>query len=330
MTAITIEFNRQQLKELGEEIVSMLKLMDGGFRLKESDGECVRPFMQQIIISLRQEGRERTSETYQSALTSFCNFAEQRDVPLRDMDVALMERYEAYLKGCGLTLNTVSFYMRILRAVYNRAVDSELIEDRHPFRHVYTGIEKTQKKAVSASYLSSLKSLPLENKAEKFARDMFLFSFYTRGMSFVDMAYLKKSDLQHGVLSYKRRKTGQRLRIKWEECMQEIVDNNPADGEYLLPIIEDNGVAERRQYKAKQLRVNNRLKTIAAQLAPSCNLTMYVARHSWASLAKDKNVPIGVISECLGHTSEKTTQIYMCSIDAEKLDEANALILNSL
>lgn len=228
-------------------------------------------------------------------------------------------------------MNTTSFYMRILRAVYNRAVEKGLTEQRYPFRHVYTGVEKTIKRAVSVKVIKKLKELDLSMKPSlDFARDMFLFSFYTRGMSFVDMAYLRKIDLQNGILTYRRRKTGQQLTIKWEKCMEEIIckySSNKTD--YLLPIIkvQDN---ERKQYDNALHLVNYRLKDLSKILKLQRPLTLYVARHSWASAAKAKNIPLSVICEGMGHESEKTTQIYLASLETSVVDKANKVILESL
>ena len=160
---------------------------------------------------------------------------------------------------------------------------------------------------------------------------MFLFSFYTRGMSFVDMAYLKKSDLKNGMLSYRRKKTGQQLHIRWERCMQEIVEKHPnTTTEYLLPVITDPAGSDRKQYENALHLVNRKLKKVAEMAGLSVTLTMYVARHAWASTAKCKNIPLSVISEGMGHDSETTTQIYLASLDTSVIDEANKLILKDL
>lgn len=153
---------------------------------------------------------------------------DDKEVLFDQINADLIAEYEAYLKGRGNSPNTISFYMRILKAVYNRATEDGLTEQRHPFKSVYTGVEKTLKRAISLGDLKCIKGLDLSLKPNlDFARDMFLFCFYTRGMSFIDMAYLRKKDLQNGILSYRRRKTGQQLFIKWERCMQEIVDKYP-------------------------------------------------------------------------------------------------------
>lgn len=288
-------------------------------------------FMHSVIIQLRQLGKIRTSETYTATLKSFMEFREEHDVPLDGVNSDLMLLYEAHLKAKGVRMNTISFYMRILRAVYNRAVEKELTPQKYPFRHVYTGVDKTVKRAVPVKVIKALKELNLSMKSSlDFARDMFMFSFYTRGMSFVDMAYLKKTDLQNGILTYCRRKTGQRLTVKWEKCMEEIIKKYPSNSStYLLPIIKEQG-NERKQYDNALHLVNYRLKDLSGMLKLQRPLTMYVASRSWASVAKVRNVPLSVISEGMGHDSEKTTQIYLASLEASVVDKANKMILELL
>ena len=165
-------------------------------RLSFSGKKTLSSFMQVNIASLRQSGKLRTSETYRATLNSFMKFMDGKDVLLSNMDAELMMGYETYLKEQGASMNTVSFYMRILRATYNRAVDKGVIRQRFPFKHVYTGVEKTVKRAISFKVIRQLKEMDLSHsQSMEFARDMFMFSFYTRGMSFVDMAFLKKTDL---------------------------------------------------------------------------------------------------------------------------------------
>lgn len=290
-------------------------------------------FMRNVIAGLKDIGKIRTSETYTSALNSFRKFRNNEDIAFDDIDSDVMIAYEAYLKACGVSPNSSSFYIRNLRAVYNRAVEKGLTSQRFPFKHVYTGIEKTTKRAVSLKIIKQIKDMDLShNPASDFARDMFLFSFYTRGMSFVDMAYLQKKNLNSGVLSYRRRKTGQQLYVKWERCMQEIVDKYDTSGtDYLLPILDTNNLLQaRKQYIYALHKVNRYLKKIGEIFNLSIVLTLYVARHSWATIARSKNVPVSVISEAMGHDSETTTRIYLASLDTNAVDNANSLILESL
>ena len=324
LQSIINQYENKRVKYIADDIISTFQ--------KQANEQSLFNFMQSVITQLQQMGKQRTSETYCCTLKSFMLFREDKDVLLEDIDSDLMLMYEAYLRGRRLTKNSTSFYMRILRAVYNRAVEKDLTTNRNPFKHVYTGIDKTIKRAISLKAVKQIKNLDLSLQPSlDFARDMFLFSFYTRGMSFIDMAYLKKKDLSNGILSYRRRKTGQQLFIRWEKSMQMIVDKyeNPLS-EYLLPIIKPKNGNERTQYQNAMYLINRKLKEIGKIVGVQIPLTMYVARHSWASVAKNKNVPISVISEGMGHDSEMTTQIYLASLDNTIVDKANSMILSYL
>ena len=159
----------------------------------------------------------------------------------------------------------------------------------------------------------------------------FIFSFCTRGMSFVDMAYLRKADLKNGYLTYRRKKTGQLLTIEWTRQMQEVMDKcSTCATQYLLPIIVREDGSERRQYQNMMLKVNRNLKKVAAMAGLSVPLTLYYSRHSWATIARYNAVPLSVISEGLCHDSEATTQIYLDSIQSCEVDKANRKILRNL
>ncbi len=299
-------------------------------------------FMESSIIKLKQNGRVRTAETYTSALNSFKKFLtsqplkndnlKEEDIMLDSLTADIMEAYQAWLHQRGVTSNTISFYTRILRAVYNRAVECDIIVNRNPFKRVYTGIDKTVKRALPLDIIRKIKQLDLSlNPTLDYARDMFLMSFFLRGMSFVDMAFLKKTDLKNGYVIYRRRKTGQSLVIAWTKEMQALLDKYPENStEYLLPIIRNSGVNERSTYRNVGYNINHNLKKIAVIVGVSIPLTLYVARHSWASAAKAKGIPLSVISEGMGHDSEATTRIYLSSLDTSVVDRANSLILKSL
>lgn len=289
-------------------------------------------FMEKLIFKHKQNGKIRTSETYTSTLKSFRKFRKDEDIMLDCITSEVMEEYEAWLKSNGLIPNSISFYTRVLRAVYNRAVEEGIIDNRYPFRKVYTGVDKTVKRALPLSIIKKIIGLELTmSPALDLARDMFLLSFYLRGMSFIDMAFLKKSDLRNGCVTYRRRKTGQQLIIAWEPEMQMILDKYPEnDTDYLLPIITKPVNNERNTYRNKGYNINHNLKKIAAMVGVNVPVTLYSARHSWASAAKAKGIPLSVISEGMGHDSEATTQIYLASLDTSVVDKANTIILKSL
>ena len=280
-------------------------------------------FMLRQIERLRKNGNVRTSETYQAAMNKLRAFWMGRDVAVTEIDGMMMEDLQAFLRGQGLSMNSISFYMRIVRAVYHRAVEQGLSADRQPFRHVFTGEMTTAKRALSLDELRRIRHLRLSNDEERFARDLFLFSFYTRGMSFIDLAYLRKDDVRDGMMSYTRHKTGHKLTMRWEEAMQRIVNLHPSTTAYLLPIIRTEGEHERSQYRLVQDKVNRELKAIASRAHIRQNLTMYCARHSWATIAREQQVPVSVISHAMGHTNELTTEVYLKAIDSALIDKCN-------
>ena len=301
------------------------------FKLYRSRYSLFR-FMESVIMNLKECGKIRTAETYTATLQSFSRFRRGRDLMLDEITPDIIQAYEAYLRVRGAVPNTTSFYMRILSAVYNRAVESEDIEQRNPFRHVYTGTERTVKRAIPIAAISRIKNLELPRGSKMdFARDMFMLSFYLRGMSFVDMAFLRKKDRADNHVTYRRRKTGQRLDIAWTKEMQSIVEKYPPNPtQYLLPILTNPLSDERIAYRNRASCINRQLKTIARMTNLKIPLTLYCARHSWASAARTKGIPVSIISEGMGHDSEATTQIYLASLETSVIDRANALIIRSV
>lgn len=338
---MTLQLRIQQDKKRFLRIINRLSEMDVSFTidmlvkeyLVRSNEMTLFNYTKNIIAKLQRQGQYRTSETYNAALNSFRKFREGMDLCIEELDSELLLTYEAYLKIKGIAPNTISFYMKKLRAVYNRAVEEDLVENRNPFKRVFTSSEKTVKRAIPVKYIRRLKELDLSySKPKCFARDMFLFSFYTRGMSFVDMAYLQKNNLKNDILSYRRKKTGQMLSIHWESCMQKIAERYASQlhSPYLLSIIRESNVDPRKQYRNATTLINRNLKEIGKIIGLPLPLTMYVARHSWASIARAEGIPVSVISEGMGHDSERTTQIYLASLETQAIDNANKKILKLL
>ena len=332
----------------------------------------------------RLEGRQRRAEIWRTTSNSFSRFLGGQDIGFRQMEGRLVQRYEGWLLSGGLCPNTCSFYLRNLRSACNKAVEARLCPKpkQNPFEEVYTGVAKTRKRAVDGNTLRAIREMDLSGQPDlNYARNLFLFSFYTRGMAFADMAGLRRSDLKEGILCYVRRKTGKPLFVHWEGRMQEAVEalwrNAEAMGQmrgakpfrrdagvpdgrlpacsrrsgrkrnikmpescaraqsgqgntYLLPIIRDGDPHARSAYRNAQYKVNRDLKEIGKMLGLKAPLTMYVARHSWASLAKSKEVPLAIISDGLGHASEKVTRIYLATLDMNAVDEANRMIINGI
>ena len=309
--------------------------------------ESLFQFMNLLIALLLKNGQYRTMLHYKATLNSFKRYRDNKDIALREIDAEVMRSYEAYLHHTAeVCRNTSSFYLRILRATYNRAVAKGLTPQQYPFTDVYTGIAPTRKRAIPTEDVSQIKHLESVKDLtpkEEMARDTFLMSFYLRGISFIDLAHLRKSDLKDGYLHYTRRKTGQRLTIRWEKEMQELLEKyqaQTASSPYLFPFLVDDGNKsqntidkkedEARLYHNAEARISYHLRKFGAKIGIKGKLTLYVARHSWATAARDNDISISVISEALGHHSETTTQIYLNSIKSSEVDDANAKILAAL
>lgn len=304
------------------------------FRTPRRDA-TVLAFLRGQIARLTQEARLGTARNYQRTLNSFSDFLGEADLPFTAFTEALVEEYNAYLMRRGVVRNTISFYMRILRAVYNRAVRQRLAEPGTPFVNVYTGIDRTRKRAVDEQLIARLRNLDLSDSAAlALARDLFIFSYCTRGMAFIDMAFLRKCDLAGGEIHYVRRKTGQRMTVRLEACMREIVrryERRTWDMPYVFPLLTAREPARAyAQYQVALNYYNRLLKRLSQRLGLEGGLSSYTSRHSWATAARNHRVPITVISAGMGHTSERTTQIYLSSLESSVIDCANRKILSAL
>lgn len=287
------------------------------------------------IDHLRGQGQHCTADNYCTALNSFRKFRRQKDIHPAELTGNTMGDFQKYLLKKGLSMNTVSLYNRNLRAIYNYALDEGLLaENRHPFRKVFTGVEKTRKRAVRGDVVKRLMALPLERDPNlDLARDLFLFSIYTQGMSFVDVAHLTVENLQEGQLVYSRRKTRQRLAMDLLPCARNILEKYapPASGiPYLLPVLYNHRKGTMVKYSTARREYNRHLRLLSGMLELSRPLSSHCARHTWASLAKSNGIRDTVISEMMGHESLKTTAIYLASLDTETTGVANRTIITSL
>ena len=296
--------------------------------------QSVFMFFRQQIAKKEQMQCVGTKNNYTNAVNRFIEFRNQKDLTFSQMTADMMEMYQAWLWNRGVGQNTVSFYLRTLRTLHHKAVEAGQATSNDIFAHVQTANVRTAKRAISVKDIRKIEKLdlPRGSSLDK-ARDMFLFSFYLRGMAFVDMAFLKKSDLKCGLVSYNRRKTHQNLNIEWIKPMQAIIDKyaeQTKDSPYMLPILTGKETSPYTQYRKVEYNTNYNLKKIGKMIGLKIPLTTYVARHTWASIALHMNIPIATISEGMGHNSYKTTQIYLESIDVATINEANKRIIRKI
>ena len=286
-----------------------------------------------------------TIDNYRTALHSFQSYLEtvQSSSKSREQLSAsslTMEGYQRWLTEKGVSPNSVSCYMRSLRALFKGLLPEADVNEL--FKNVFTGKERTEKRSIPIEDICKLQELQLPARSSlAWARDMFLFSFYALGIPFVDMAFLQKSQVKDGYMVYHRHKTGQRVCIKIEPPMQAIIRRyQHQDSPYLLPIMDATknegtcpGAVDKNtdlQYETVRARYNRYLRRLSLMAHTQRVLTSYVARHSWASTAYHSNVNLAVISKALGHSSPNTTLTYIRSIDDQRIDEANHMLLEKL
>lgn len=318
-----------------------------GFKALFEDKGSLIAFCERVSAGLIDNGQIRTARAYRSAVRSLRRFRQDSNLKLEEIDAALMRNFESYLKGQGLGKNTISFYMRNLRALYYRAVEEKLIPIRpeNPFAHVYTGVSVSKKKALDLKDIRSLRKLEekLSGKIqreengrrrrtmEKIRESLMYFDFCleARGMSWVDMVFLKKSDLKGDSFTYRRRKTKGELDIIITPTMKKIMlyfTERTKRSAYVFPIIDPARGSELGQY-ASGLRVQNgRLATAARMAGLDKKVTTHVSRHSWATIAKREKIDISLISELLGHSNIKTTYRYLASFDQNEVARVTAQV----
>ena len=331
-----IQWDIERLKSIIEELSSSL----GTFTVndlivsfqQQNENQWLLKYFSSVISRLKQLGHIGTAKNYTSTLNSISQFRNHQDIQLFAVTTQFVEEYQAWLTAKGVKSNSISFYMRIFRAVYIRAIQNGYTNDRHPFKTAYTKIEKTAKRAITFDEIKRIKELELSsNPILELARDIFMFLFYSRGMSFIDAVYLRKSDMKAGIISYRRHKTNQLISVSVNQYLLRIIGKySSSDSPYILPILSNNIDNHRRKYESSLRTVNQNLKKIGKLANIGTNLSTYTARHSWATIAKFKGVPTSIIADALGHDSEKTTQIYLSTISSVEIDRANEIILEGL
>ena len=324
-----IDTRIRHLERTGEEFTVEDILVQNAFGTGKSQFYLLRYINAQI--ERKQELKKvGMAAAYKSTRSSLAKFIGRPDVRMSEVDLAFVRRYEDFLYSNGASGNTVSYYLRNLRSLYNQAVtDGYHPRGEYPFAKAQTRPAKTVKRALSRTDMQNLADLNLENEPElEFTRDLYLFSFYAQGMAFVDIVLLKKTDICNGVLTYSRHKSKQLIRIVVTPQMQGVIDKYNTENEYLFPIISGEYASGYQKYRLALGRINRHLKKIAVVADIKVPLTTYTARHTWATLARDYGAPISVISAGLGHTSEEMTRVYLKDFDVSMLNQVNSIVTN--
>lgn len=289
---------------------------------RNSFTEGVRRYM----TRLRAAARFSSAKSYQDALNSLIRFFGRDEIAYDDITRANLRRYQDDLLRRGRFWNTVSTYMRRVRCVYNQAVDGgEATYVPNLFKEIFTGIESRRKKAVTQEEIRRLITAPVGSPGLRQAQLAVTLMFQYGGMAFVDLSHLRAGNFREGVLDYRRQKTGTPMRILIPEAtrnpLQELSSHTRPDSPYLFPFLSgtQRGEAAYREYKSSLARFNQRLRALARAAGITATVSSYTIRHSFASILKELDVPIEMISELLGHKSITTTQIYLKSFSLEKM-----------
>lgn len=340
----TTRFNNFIQKEKSKAIEIILALNDRGeletLSLKEiknrilnkQQDAMVLAFCQQVMDEMQQAGKVGNARVYKTMRNSVQTFLRDKDIPFKQITFAWLKKYEAWYLGKGNSANGLSVNLRTLRALFNRAMKQQLVgKEFYPFDQYSIKHEKTKKRAITKEDIDKIKAFAPQTKRQARAKDYFLMSFYLMGASFIDLAFLKLSDMVGLRIEYKRKKTGQLHNIKITEPLQVILApymEGKEKEDYILNVITATDVKKQYEQIRDELRRYNRsLKEIGQLCGIEAKLTSYVARHSFASIANNKEVPLKVISQALGHSNPKTTEIYLSSFSDKMMDDYNELII---
>ncbi|SEA17666.1 site-specific integrase [Pedobacter hartonius] len=288
----------------------------------------VKEFSKELIEQLKSQKKIGNALIYQTAINRLFSFKSNQSLKFIDIDLTFIENYNTFLIEQGVSTNGISNYLRTLRAIYNRAIKAKVIDRQHyPFGDFKIKQEKTAKRAISNDIMSVIKSVtaPIGHSVDK-ARDMFLLSFYFIGMSFTDLAYLKKENLHSGRLVYKRRKTGKVYDILLTDSALELIKKYESTSRYIVPVLSstvlEDSLQSKRIIKQWIKTTNKYLNKISNDNGLDCKITSYVSRHTWGTAAKKLGYSNEMIAEAMGHEyGNSTTNIYLDKFDQEAIDE---------
>ena len=304
----------------------------------------LRLYMPEVIGMLKREGKFPAMHVYACTLRSYEKFCAEERYPknttasLSMQEIFTPERlkeYEDWLAGQQSSPNTISTYMRTLQAVYNRWM-SPGIEGYNPvlFKDVYTKVESRTKRALTAEQMEQLRNTDFSvlTLRQQQVLTYFLLMFMLRGMPFIDLAHLRKSDLRNRRITYRRHKTGKLMVVDVPPDAMRLLQKyrDKTNSEYLFPLLHGGLFMEEHHHRYQETlrHFNRELARLMKQLLPGVSVSSYTARHTWATLAYHSGVPVGLISQSLGHSSIRVTMTYLKPFDAEVIDRINRQVIS--
>lgn len=285
-------------------------------------------YMDFQVARKQKAGKDSTADLYRVVRNRLYRFWKGASLQWTDITAAMVDDFGSSLRAEGLAVNTVNSYLSSFRALCHTALREGLPGPASdPFAGLHLKREETAKRALKIAEVNKVMQAdyPAEPSLRE-ALDLFIFSYLACGIPFVDLAYLTKKNIVGGEIVYYRHKTGALIRVGITPAMRLLLRKYGQKGSpYLFPVLSA-GKDGYEAYKAALRKYNSLLVIIGERLHLSVKLTSYVARHSWATEALRQNIPVAVISQAMGHTSEKTTRIYLAQLDQSVLNKANAKI----
>lgn len=281
------------------------------------------------ISSLKAQKRSGYSASIQQVYNSLIKYNQHLNIYFSDIDIAWLRNYELWLREEGLKDNTIGIRFRTLRTMYNLALDEGIVKvEYYPFKKFKVSRlhQKTAKRSLTKDDIKKVINYSTSSKSSyrELAIDLFTYSYVMGGINFVDMAYLTKDNIYNNQLVYSRRKTKKLIKLPIHNQANRMHEKYNGD-KYIFPILSEYHKTEQQRINRVHkviTKVNRELKAIGEELKLSIELTTYVARHSYATVLKRSGVSTSIISESLGHSSEKTTQIYLDAFENSQIDEA--------
>lgn len=330
-----LSYNTTKIKKNMFSITFKLKGGLFGVAIKREKKEKIditfREHAEHFIAHSKMRVSDSTLQNYGTALRSFMRFAGKREVTFGMITSNFVATYETWLANHGVSRNTSSLYMRSLRVIYNAAVKRRLTPQRNPFKDVFTGREKTPKRAMSRQNLRRIIEMPSDGDSDNdLCRDIFLFCLYTMGMPFVDAYCARRSQIKRHTLTYRRHKTGALIRVELcPEAWAIIKRYARDDSDFIFPLNQQESFCY-RQYSSVLYHYNKILKRVALAAGVKSDISSYTARHSWASMAFRQNVGLPIIQQALGHSNGNTTMIYIKELELSRIAYSNKKILNAI
>ncbi|HWZ35263.1 MAG TPA: site-specific integrase [Mucilaginibacter sp.] len=297
-----------------------------------------KTFAEQLVTDMLSVNETGNAIVYRTTINRFMSFANDDKLKFNAIDYKLLDGFRRHLLKGGVKQNTISNYFRTLRAIYNKAIKAKVVDrSRYPFLDISVKSERTAKRAIAIDDLKAIASINLKPKSRKWhAQNYFFLSFALIGASFTDLAYLTPANIKKGRLTYKRRKTGKELSIKIQPYTEAILNQyTGSNGKYLLPVLTPDVVEDSMKAKAliaQWIKTTNKwLSKLVEDCNLDCEVTTYVARHSWATTAKRSGYSIEVIAEAMGHEhGNRITNIYLDTFDQSLIDQVNEKVIATI